>query len=95
MKKYPKSVYMRRRITVLVAAIFAVMGLKGAVSAIMAPSYVCDPFVHIVDSGDSLWSIGESYCKGDMLALRYDLVRANDGTHLIHPGQIIQNPKGG
>lgn len=92
MKKYPKSVYIRRRIMVLIAVIFAVMGLKGAVSAITAPSYVCDPFVHITDSGDSLWSIGELYCKGDMLALRYDLVHANGGTHLIHPNQIVTNP---
>lgn len=92
MKRYPKSVYIRRRIMVLIAAIFAVMGLKGAVSAIMAPAYVCDPFVHVADSGDSLWGIGETYCKGDMLALQYDMVRANGGTHLIHPNQIVTNP---
>ena len=93
MKKYPKSVYIRRRILVLIAAIFAVMGVKGAVSAIMAPDYVCEDFTHIVQPGDTLWGIGQTYCRGDMLALRYDLV--TEYGPVIYPNQVVTNPQGG
>lgn len=93
MKKEAKSVYIRRRIVMLIAVIFAVMGIRGAVSAITAPSYVCEDFTHIVVSGDTLWGIGQNYCKGDMLALRYDLI--TEYGPVIYPNQVIQAPQGG
>lgn len=96
MKRYPKSVYMRRRMMACAIVIVAFWAMVHVAYAIVTePDYVCEPFTHVADSGDSLWSIGELYCKGDMLALRYDMVRANGGTHIIHPNQIVTNPKGG
>lgn len=93
MRKETKSVYIRRRIMVLIAVIFAVMGIKGAVGAITAPGYVCEDFTHIVQPGDTLWGIGETYCEGDMLALRYDMV--TEYGSVIYPNQVIQAPQGG
>jgi len=94
MKKYPKSVYIRRRMMACAIVIVAFWAMVHVAYAIVTePDYVCEPFTHIVKSGDSLWSIAESYCKGDMLALRYDMV--SEYGSVIYPNQVVTNPKGG
>lgn len=94
MKKQTKRVYVVRRI---LAAILLAIGLSaGAVIVhemyedLTSPSYECEDITVVVKEGDTIWSIGESHCEGDLLDVRYQLTRTY-GTD-IWPGQRIELP---
>ena len=90
MKKHPKRVYVFRRALVLLAvAFFAVVG-HGMYQELTAPAYECEQTPVIVEQGNTLWSIAEKRCEGDLLQVRYELVQSY-GTE-IQPGQVIQLP---
>lgn len=90
MKKYPKRVYVFRRALVgVMAAFFAVVGY-GMYQDLTSPSYECEQQPVVVHSGDTLWSIAEKRCTGDLLEVRYELNQSY-GT-VVQPGQIVQLP---
>lgn len=90
MKKYPKRVYVFRRVLVtIMAAFFAVVG-HGMYQELTAPAYECQQAPVVVKQGDTLWSIAEKRCEGDLLEVRYELTQSY-GTE-IQLGQIIQLP---
>lgn len=49
-------------------------------------NFTCDPTVHHVDYGDTLWAIAESKCEGDIQRVTDELVRVY-GTNI----QLAQN----
>lgn len=90
MKKHPKRVYVVRRTLVLVmAAFFAVVG-HGMYKDLTSPSYECQQTPVVVQQGDTLWSIANKRCAGDLLEVRHELTQSY-GTE-IQPGQTIQLP---
>ena len=90
MKKHPKRVYVvRRALVLLMAAFFAVVG-HGMYQDLTSPAYECKQAPVVVRSGDTLWSIAEKRCTGDLLEVRHELVQSY-GTE-IQPGQIVQLP---
>ena len=90
MKKHPKRVYVVRRALLLLAvAFFAVVG-HGMYQELTAPAYECEQTPVVVEQGNTLWSIAEKRCEGDLLEVRYELVKSY-GT-VVQPGQIIQLP---
>lgn len=92
MKKHPRRVYVFRRVLVtIMAAFFAVVGY-GMYEEFTSPSYECEQQPVVVHSGDTLWTIAEKRCTGDLLEVRYELVKSY-GT-VIQPGQIVQLPEG-
>lgn len=90
MKKHPKRVYVFRRVLVLVLAGFLAAATYGMYEELTSPSYECDPAPVVVEQGDDLWGIAEPRCEGDLLEVRYKLVKSY-GTN-IQPGQVIQLP---
>lgn len=87
MKKHPKRVYVFRRALVTVIAIFGIMVGRGVWEELTAPDYTCNKTMVIAQPGDTIWSIINDNCRGDMAAARYDAVKANG--HNITVGQKI------
>jgi len=90
MKKHPKRVYVFRRALVLVLAVFFAAAAYGMYEELTGPSYECEQAPVVVGQGDTLWRIAEKRCDGDLLEVRYKLVKSY-GTN-IRPGQVIQLP---
>ncbi len=88
MKKHPKRVYVFRRALVIMIAIFSIMVGRGMWQELTAPDYTCNKTTVIAQPGDTVWSIINDNCRGDMAAARYDIIKANGG-HNITVGQKI------
>jgi LysM repeat protein len=94
----PSAAVMRRRqlIAVAVLAAFAWLGVQVVATAadmLSVPAVVLDtdgaPVVHIVQPGESVWSIARAYQpSGDVRALVDVLVASNGGSTLL-PGQAL------
>lgn len=92
MKKHPKRVYVFRRALVIMIAIFGIMVGRGVWQELTTPDYTCERTFVIAQPGDTVWSIVNDNCRGDMVAARYQAVQANG--HQIQVGQKI-DLKGG
>lgn len=90
LKKHPKRVYVFRRALVAVMAVFFAVVSHGMYQELTAPAYECEQAPVVVEQGDTLWSIAEKRCEGDLLEVRYELIQSY-GTE-IQLGQIIQLP---
>jgi hypothetical protein len=59
-----------------------------AMWSLTTPAYSCRNVVHIVGEGESLWSIAELHCSGDIREVVYNLSQKYGMT--VHPGQQIE-----
>lgn len=75
-----------------VGALVDLGGRPAAASEIAAPGAVAAPRLHVAASGDTLWSIAESY-RGTTLRDRYvdALIDLNGGT-TVQVGQAVRLP---
>ncbi|MDX1469171.1 MAG: LysM peptidoglycan-binding domain-containing protein [Acidimicrobiia bacterium] len=83
------------RLSVLIAAIFAVFLLIGGAAEADEPGL--PPTEYVVESGDTLWSIAGLYAPADsdIRATIHDIrVLSGLETSVIHPGQKLLIPQG-
>lgn len=95
MKRLPKHVYWRRRLTVLAGVILLVLSVFGVIRDIRTPDYVCDSDVVYVAPGDSIWGIAERHCSGKpgyVGQVVHRIIQMNDGETTVHPGQAVRLP---
>lgn len=90
MQRLPKRVYVFRRILVAALTVIFLTAGYGMVKEVASPSFTCQDRTITVHQGDTLWSIADEHCDGDMLAARYQLTQAY-GT-VIQPGDVIELP---
>lgn len=90
MQKLPKRVYVQRRILVAALTVFFLMAGCGMIKEVTSPSFTCPDRTHTVLQGESLWTIAEKHCDGDLLAVRYHLTQAYGP--VIQPGDVIELP---
>jgi len=81
-------VYLRRRITVVIVLLAAVFGL---IKVVDSPQYSCDVDNATAIWGDSLWSIAERHCSGNVGAAVEDMIGLNRGVR-IQAGQVVDLP---
>jgi len=100
----PAALYRRRRLGVLVAliigfvAVSSLVGGTGVLQGIVAPAEASggEPvavaeasFTHVVQPGDTLWSVvGDLDIDGDLRAAVHAVAEANGGATLV-PGQVL------
>lgn len=83
-----KPNYTLRRIVAAVIVIVAFWGtLTIGVKIALQPRYECTPALHVVQPGESVWSIAQTYCDGTIGDVVYDLTEIYGTT--VHPGEVI------
>ena len=83
------------RLSVLVACVCTVFLLIGGAAEADEPT--APPAVHVVESGDTLWSIASLYASpgSDIRATIHDISTLSGlESSLIHPGQKLLIPRG-
>jgi LysM domain len=86
----------RRRVAALVFTVAALLGAVRAVAAFGAgPASGPErrPPIHLVQPGETLWSIAESLDPGDVRGLVRRLAKLNGGD-VLHVGQRLVLPEG-
>ncbi len=91
--KVSHATYVKRRIVVVVALVLFGWMAGKAYDRLTGPSYNCPDIVVVVETGDTVWGILETYCTGEIRDAVYD-VEETLGTVEIHPGQRLQLPQG-
>lgn len=90
-KKYPymKWVYYRRRVAAIAAFVLILVGL-GRLADVNS-QFNCKVDSIKAMSGDSLWSIAENHCTGNIQIVVEQMIYLNGGSE-IRIGQIISLP---
>ena len=86
-----EAVYMRRRITAVIVLLAALIGLGALIDAAMSPNFSCDVDSVTAEWGDSLWSIAERQCSGDIQSAVEAMIGLNRTTW-IQAGQTVHLP---
>lgn len=79
------------RNTLLLGALVAGMVVAYIVGEETSNNFTCDIDAHHVEYGDTLWSIAEQKCEGDIQRVTDNLVDVYGTT--IHPSQNIYLPE--
>ena len=88
MKAKPaRRVYVVRRILVALIVVLLFFVARGIHREAVEPAYTCDVSAAFVEQGDSIWSLLEDHCEGDLTSARY-FVTGIYGTKVV-PGQLI------
>ena len=88
MKAKPtRRVYVVRRILVALIVVLLFFVARGIHREAAEPAYTCDVSAAFVEQGDSIWSLLEDHCEGDLTSARY-FVTGIYGTMVV-PGQLI------
>ena len=88
MKAKPaRRVYVVRRILVALIVVLLFFVARGIHREAAEPAYTCDVSAAFVEQGDSIWSLLEDHCEGDLTSARY-FVTCIYGTKVV-PGQLI------
>lgn len=82
-----KPNYTLRRIVAGAIVIMAFWAMVTIGIQIARPSYKCTPSVHIVQPGESVWSIAQTYCTGTIGDVVHGLTETYGAT--VHPGEVI------
>jgi len=74
----------------------AMAGLGGFLWALDScdPGYTCQEGTHIVQPGDTVWSVAEERCEGDIASASYYIRTGSDLGPTIYPGDRLIIPKG-
>ncbi len=91
------AVLRRRRVAALVFSVAALLGAVRAVAAFGAgPASGPErrPPIHVVQPGETLWSIAESLDPGDVRGLVRRLAKLNGGGDELEIGQRLVLPEG-
>jgi hypothetical protein len=88
MKAKPaRRVYVARRILVALIVVLLFFVARGIHREATEPAYTCDVSAAFVEQGDSIWTLLEDHCEGDLTSARY-FVTGIYGTKVV-PGQLI------
>jgi hypothetical protein len=88
MKAKPaRRVYVARCILVALIAVLLFFVARGINREAAGPAYTCDVSAAFVEQGDSIWTLLEDHCEGDLTSARY-FVTGIYGTKVV-PGQLI------
>ena len=88
MKAKPaRRVYVVRRILVALIVVLLFFVARGINREAAEPAYTCDVSAAFVEQGDSIWTLLEDHCEGDLTSARY-FVTGMYGTKVV-PGQLI------
>jgi hypothetical protein len=88
MKAKPaRRVYVARRILVALIVVLLFFVARGIHREVTEPAYTCDVSAAFVEQGDSIWTLLEDHCEGDLTSARY-FVTGIYGTK-VYAGQLI------
>ena len=88
MKAKPaRRVYVVRRILVALIVVLLFFVARGIHREATEPAYTCDVSAAFVEQGDTIWTLLEDHCEGDLTSARY-FVTGIYGTQVV-PGQLI------
>ena len=68
------------------------IGAFGLVSTCQGETYSCQSGSHIVQPGDTIWSLVEKRCTGDLRTATYEVRKASDIDGTIYPGDLVVFP---
>lgn len=88
MKAKPsRHVYVVRRILAGLIIVFLFFVARGIHREVTEPAYTCDVSAAFVEQGDTIWTLLEDHCQGDLTSARHFVVSVY-GTK-VYPGQLI------
>jgi len=88
MKAKPaRRVYVARRILVALIVVLLFFVARGIHREVTEHAYTCDVSAAFVEQGDSIWTLLEDHCEGDLTSARY-FVTSIYGTK-VYAGQLI------
>lgn len=87
MRNHPRRVYVVRRILAILLLGFVASVAIGVYQDVTAPAYTCSQKAVFADAGDTIWSLLEQNCEGDLTSARSFVVGLY-GTR-IYEGQLI------
>lgn len=87
MRNHPRRVYVFRRILAILLLGFLASVAIGVYQDVTTPAYTCSEKAVFAAPGDTIWSLLEQNCEGDLTAGRHFVVGLY-GTR-IYQGQLI------